>query len=64
MRITGVDWALDVRYHENSFAGRVVISIEEPPDPLVVDAAQLTVQSATVDGAPVTYRVDSARGTL
>jgi tricorn protease interacting factor F2/3 len=64
MRITGVDWALDVRYHDKSFAGRVVIAIEEAPDPLVVDAAQLIVQSATVDDAPVTYRVDRARGTL
>ena len=64
MRIAGIDWALDVRYHEKSFAGRVVIAIGEAPDPLLVDAAQLIIESATLDGAPTTYRVDRAHGTL
>jgi tricorn protease interacting factor F2/3 len=64
MRITGVDWWLDVRYREKSFTGKVSIAVEGAADPLVVDAAHLTIESATLDGRPTQYREDPAKGTL
>lgn len=64
MRIASVDWWLDVRYHEKSFRGKVAIEVDGASDPLVVDAAQLTIEAATLDGRPVTFREDSVRGTL
>ena len=64
MRVTGVDWSLDVRYREKSFSGKVSIGVEGASDPLVVDASHLTVESATLDGRPAPYREDPARGTL
>jgi tricorn protease interacting factor F2/3 len=64
MRVTGVDWWLDVRYREKSFAGKVSIGIEDVTDPLVVDSAGLAIESATLDGRAALYRLDSAKGTL
>jgi tricorn protease interacting factor F2/3 len=64
MRITGVDWWLDVRYREKSFTGKVSIGVEGASDPLVVDASHLTIDSATLDGRPAPYREDPAKGTL
>lgn len=64
MRITGIDWRLDVRYREKSFAGTVRIEIEDASDPVVVDSDGLTIDSAILDGVPAPFRVDTARRTL
>ena len=64
MRIIGVDWRLDLRYREKSFTGKVSIEVECASDPLVIDAAHLTIDSATVDGRPARYREDAAKGIL
>jgi tricorn protease interacting factor F2/3 len=64
MKITGVDWWLDLRYREKSFTGKVSIEVEGAADPLVVDAAHLTIDSATLDGRPAPYREDPAKGIL
>jgi tricorn protease interacting factor F2/3 len=64
MRVTGVDWRLDVQYRDKSFSGKVSIGIEGASDPLVVDSAQLIIESATLDGQPIQYRTDAGHGTL
>jgi tricorn protease interacting factor F2/3 len=64
MRITGIDWWLDVRYREKSFIGKVVLGIEGASDPLVVDASHLTVTSAVMDGRSVSFREDATKGVL
>jgi len=62
--LRGVDWRLDVRYREKTFSGRVVLHFEETPDPLTVDASRLRIDSTLLDGRPVSFREDTARGTL
>ncbi|MGP8158204.1 MAG: M1 family metallopeptidase [Thermoplasmata archaeon] len=64
MRITGVDWWLDLRYREKSFTGKVSMEVEGATDPLVVDSAQLTIDSATLDSRPAPFREDAAKGVL
>jgi len=64
MRVPSVDWSLDVRYREKTFSGTATIALEAALDPLVVDASQLTIDSATVDGRAATFHEDREKGTL
>lgn len=64
MRVTGVDWWLDVRFREKSFSGKVAIGIEDSPERLAIDSAGLTIESATLDGKPASYREDAEKGIL
>ncbi len=64
MRVTGVDWWLDVRRVEKRFRGKVRISVEEAADPLVVDCEALELTSCVWDGEPVHPRVDPRAGTI
>ncbi len=64
MRVHGVDWRLDVRYLDRSFSGQVSMELEGTDDPLAVDSAALSIDRATLDGLPVSYREDVSRGVL
>jgi tricorn protease interacting factor F2/3 len=64
MQVLGVDWWLDLRYRERTFTGKVSIEVEGAADPLVVDSAHLTIDSATLDGRPAPFREDVAKGIL
>ena len=64
MHVLGIDWSLAVHYREKSFAGRVTIQFENASDPLTIDAARLEIMSATLDGRPVAWRNETARGEL
>ena len=64
VQVEGIDWWLDVRYHEKKFSGTVAILFEGAPDPLTVDSSGLEILSATLDGRPVAVRADPAHGEL
>ena len=64
VRVERIDWNLNVEFREKTFSGRVSIEVEDAPDPLTVDAARLTVDSASLDGRPAAYHENLAEGTL
>ncbi len=64
LEVRRVEWDLDVRYAEKTFSGRVRISFDQAPDPLVIDSLRLDVEETRLDGAPVDLVVDPARATL
>ena len=64
MRVRGIDWRLDVRYREKTFAGSVRIEVDEVPDPLVLDSENLTIEESKLDGRPVSLAEDPEHHTL
>ena len=64
MRVNTIDWSFDVRYREKTFSGKVTVQFEGASDPFTVDSARLAIRSATLDGQPVQFREDAAKGTL
>jgi len=64
VHVLGIDWSLAVHYREKSFAGKVTIQFENASESLTIDAARLEIVSATLDGGPVAWRKDAARGEL
>jgi tricorn protease interacting factor F2/3 len=64
LRVETVDWSLDVHYREKTFSGRVKVAFRDAPDPLVIDADRLTIESVTLDGRAVSAVPDVAHGTL
>ena len=64
MRVERVEWSLDVRHREKTFAGKVSLHLEGVDGPLRVDSERLTIDSAELDGRPVSFREDSKKGVL
>ena len=64
MRVLGVDWRLDVKSREKTFAGHVTIRLEGAVRPLVLDSSQLTIVGATLDGKPTPFEEDRPHGKL
>lgn len=64
MHLDSVDWWLDLRYREKTFAGTVTMSLEGASDPLIVDSAHLMIESAALDDRPISFRENSALGTI
>jgi tricorn protease interacting factor F2/3 len=64
MWIGGVDWGLDVRYHEKTFRGKVRIHVEDAERSLVLDSVHLTIDGASIDGQSASYRENPSKGTL
>lgn len=64
MQVRAIDWRLDVRYRDKTFAGSVRIEVDDAPDPLVLDSESLTIEESRLDGRPVSLTEDPKRHTL
>jgi len=64
MRVREYSLRLDVDFAAETFAGSVDIAVDDPGRPFVLDAAELAIDSATVDGAEVPVAADAARQRL
>ena len=64
MKLVAVDWRLDLRFRDKAFSGEVVLQVEDASGRLTLDAAGLTIESATIDGRPAPFETEADRGEL
>jgi tricorn protease interacting factor F2/3 len=64
VRVPQVDWSLEVQYRAKTFTGKVTLHLEDVDPPLIVDSADLIIETSHLDGQPVSLVEDPSAGVL